>query len=794
MVDKKYWDIVNNMTLEEKVVLTSGANFWNTEGIPHLDIPSIMLTDGPHGLRKQGGKADHLGLNKSIPATAFPTAATLANSWDKDLLYRVGRALGKEASYENVSVLLGPGLNIKRNPLAGRNFEYFSEDPYLSGELASKMVQGIQSMGVSACAKHFAVNSQEIRRMNIDEIVDFRALHEIYLEGFRMVCEEGQVQSIMTSYNKVNGTFANENEYLLKDVLKNKWGFKGLVVTDWGGNNDRVKALVAGNHLEMPSTNRMTNKDIVQAIQQGELAEEILDERIVEYLSFLDMNQKQKQTVSTLDYTKQHVIAKEAALDSIVLLKNENNVLPLNEKDSIAIIGEFAKIPRYQGAGSSLINPTQVSALWDCFTKVHPNVSYAQGYPRFGTKNKRLLDRAIKVSKTVDKIVLFLGLDESSEAEGIDRTHLRLPKPQLELVEELVKLNKDIIVVLASGSPVELPFIENVKGIVHGYLPGQAGGEALFDILMGVHNPSGKLAETYPIKYADVSSKNYFPGIEVTSEHREGIFVGYRYFNSLDIPVNYPFGYGLSYTQFEYVDLKVSDTHVQVTLKNTGEKTGKEVVQVYIHKPNSQLVRANQELKGFTKVELEPMEERTIEIPLSKHAFSYFNREKMEWDTEDGEYEISVGSSSRNIHLTQSIDIVGSTHVVDVYNDKYKEIDIHNITSSDFEEIIGYSLPKSTWDRKAPLDENSIIEQGRYKSRTGLFINSTIDKLSDFYIWRGKPIAGNNVRFAQNMPFRGVARMSNGMVKMEAMDGLILMFNGRFFKGLGKFLKHYFRK
>lgn len=773
-----------SMSLEEKASLMSGANFWNTKSIDRLDIPSIMLTDGPHGLRKQGGKADHLGLNKSQPATCFPTAASLANSWDNQLLYQVGRGLGIEAAGENVSVLLGPGLNIKRNPLCGRNFEYFSEDPYLSGTLSAAMIQGIQSQGVAACPKHFAVNSQELHRMSVDEIVDDRALYELYLEGFRIAVEEGKAQAIMTSYNKVNGIYANENQDLLMNNLRNDWNFKGLVVTDWGGNNDRVEALKAGNHLEMPSTNEMTDRDIVNAVKLGKLEESVLDERVSEFLEFVDSVSISKDV--KVEYDKQHALAEKAAAESIVLLKNKDGLLPLNRETKIAFIGDFVKVPRYQGAGSSLINPTQVVSLYDALeASIYNNVTYAQGFDRFGKESSKLVKDALLVASSAEVVVLYLGLDESRESEGVDRKDMKLAQNQINLVASLKELGKPIVLVLAGGSPVELPFWDDISAAVHTYLPGQAGGEALLKVLTGVVNPSGKLAETYPLVYEDVASSQYYPGLEVTSEHRESIYIGYRYFAAIQQDVRFPFGYGLSYTEFEYSNMKYDNNKVHVTITNTGTVAGAEVVQTYVSMKESKTFRSSSELAGYSKVYLEAGESKVVVMDLRSHAFKVYDPIRKGWIIETGDYHISVASHSRDMKetITITLDGVEYSDVDKVKLEPYLTHEFRNLTAKDFEGLYGKLLPNPLWDRNKVLDMNDIVEQSRYTSNFGRFINWTIDKMSDFYMWRKKPNASNNMRFAQNLPYRGIARMSNGFMNMAMMNGLIEMSNGKFFKG-----------
>ncbi|WBW94956.1 glycoside hydrolase family 3 C-terminal domain-containing protein [Oceanirhabdus sp. W0125-5] len=771
----------------------SGANFWNTKAIPRLNIPSIMLTDGPHGLRKQGGKADHLGLNKSIPATCFPTAATLANSWDTELIKKVGEYIGNEASNENVNVLLGPGLNIKRNPLCGRNFEYFSEDPYLTGKLSAAMIQGIQKTGVSACPKHFAVNSQETRRMIVDEIVDERALHELYLEGFRYAVEDGKPKTIMTSYNKVNGVYANENTYLLKNVLKDQWGFDGLIVTDWGGNNNRVEGLKAGNQLEMPSTNGMTDQEIVEAVKNNELEEAILDERVESLLRIVFDTHKHTHCTKTISEETQHKMAIEAACKSLVLLKNEG-MLPLKDRNQkIAIIGDFADKPRYQGAGSSLIVPTKIDSLLNEIKKSSLNViGYEKGFKRLGGHSKTLQNKACYLAKQSDIVLLFLGLDEGSEAEGIDRKHMRLSDNQLLLLDKLHEVNGNIVLILAGGSPIEMPFIEKVKAVLHSYLPGQGGGSAIVKVLTGDINPSGKLSESYPISYSDVPSSKIYPGKYLTSEHRESIFIGYRYYDTAKKEILFPFGYGLSYTSYEYKNLIFNGKTASFSIRNTGEYEGEEIVQLYVKPLDRKVFSAEKELKGFVKVPLKPNEEKQIIIPLDKHAFSYYHVDQKKWVEASGEYEILIGASSRDIRLSSKLTKTGDSTVpyenIDVLI--YDSCDVHNIKTEDFEKLYGKKMPNSNWDESKILDRNDIVEQSKYGGIFGKCLYALIPFIKNLLSFMKKPITSNNVMFILEMPFRSIARMSGGRMNMEMLDGFIEMVNGHFFKGLFKMIKY----
>ncbi|CAM3467695.1 glycoside hydrolase family 3 protein [Isoptericola cucumis] len=787
------------MTLAEKASLMSGANFWNTKPVDRLGVPSIMLTDGPHGLRKQGGAADHLGLNASLPATCFPTAATLANSWDTDLVRRVGEALGAEAAAERVSVLLGPGLNLKRNPLAGRSFEYFSEDPLLSGKLAAALIRGIQSRGVAASAKHFAVNSQETHRMSIDEIVDERALHEVYLEGFRIAVTEGDPWTVMSSYNKVNGTYANENRELLDEILRRRWGFDGLVVTDWGGNHDRVAGLVAGNALEMPSTDGVTDREIVRAVEAGELDEAVLDARVDELLALVDRTapRDDARTVDhRVDHDRHHELAVEAARRSVVLLDNPRGTLPLGPRSGrVAVIGDFAATPRYQGAGSSLVNPTRVDTALDALRESDLDVvGYEPGFARRDVPSERRRRRAVRLAERADVVLLFLGLDESAEAEGVDRSHLRLARNQLALTRELVGLGVPVVVVLSGGAPVELPFAGHVDAVVHGYLAGQGGGRAIADVLVGRANPGGRLAETYPLRYADVPSSATFARTEATSEHRESIYVGYRYYDKVGMPVRYPFGHGLSYTEFAYADLRAGRTSARVTVTNTGEAAGVETVQLYVEPAGRGAgeFRAPRELAGFATVPLEPGESATLTIDYAEHAFDVFDTRAHDWRTAAGSYAVLAGASSRDIRLRAALEVEApagrAADPVVLRPDPrllphYVAGDVELVGDPEFEALLGRALPPSAWPTDRPLTRDDIVAQAKGRRGFGGLLHGLVELSGRVLLRLGKPLAANNTHFALDLPFRSVARMSGGKVDDAMLDGLLLMVNGQFLRG-----------
>lgn len=773
--------LINELTLEEKASLLSGANFWNTKAIKRLAIPSIMLTDGPHGLRKQGGKSDHLGLNASIPATCFPTAATLASSWDVSLLETVGATIGAEAASQKVSVLLGPGLNIVRNPLGGRTFEYFSEDPYLAGKLAARLTRGIQSNGIAASAKHFAVNSQEHLRMSMDEIVDERTLREIYLEGFRYVVKEAKPRTIMTSYNKVNGTYSNENTHLLHDILKKEWAYDGIIVTDWGGENDRVAGLKAGNQLEMPSTNGITDKEVVAAVKQGMLDESIVNDRVNDLLELTLTTHKALESPPTVNLEKHHEAAVDAARRSMVLLKNDEATLPLSPKARIAVIGDFATTPRYQGAGSSLINPTRIDDAYQYLVASGLTIiGFEPGFKRFGGKSNRLQNKAMQLAEQADTVVLFLGLNEISEAEGIDRKHMRLPENQYALVNELIKRNGKVVVVLAGGGPVELPFANDVSAILHSQLGGQGGGQAVCDLLTGKVAPSGKLAVTYPLSYSDVPLGDAFPGQERTSEHREGLYVGYRYYNTINTPVRYPFGHGLSYTTFSYKDIKSSQKSTSLTVTNTGGVAAEEIVQVYVHPVTKITFRPEHELKGFTKVRLEPGESKTVSIDFDEHSFAYYDTSKERWVTATGEYEVWIGSSSRDIRLKEVIAITGET-AVDPYNSTalslYYSGHVESVDSKTFETLLNRPLPPAKWDRTVPLTLEDTPLQLQYANLFGRTVYRSLLFFQKVLYLFNKPLTANNIAFIINMPLYKFERFSGGAVSRKKLERFLKLVN-----------------
>ncbi|OKP96072.1 glycoside hydrolase family 3 C-terminal domain-containing protein [Paenibacillus sp. P46E] len=667
--------LISQMTLEEKAGLCSGLDFWHTKGIERLGIPSVMVTDGPHGLRKQAESADHLGLHNSVPATCFPSAAGLASSWNRELIRRVGEALGRECQAEDVAVLLGPGANIKRSPLNGRNFEYFSEDPYLSSEMAANHIQGVQSQGVGTSLKHFAANNQEHRRMSTDAVIDERTLREIYLASFEGAVKQSQPWSVMCSYNRVNGEYASESETLLTRILRDEWGFEGFVVSDWGAVNERVKALQAGLELEMPSSGGIGDAKIVAAVNSGELSMETLDLAVERLLNFIGKRTENRIENASFDPEEHHRLAREVARESMVLLKNEDNLLPLAQEGKIAIIGEFAKKPRYQGGGSSHVNPTKLD---DAFAELQAvagasaSFQYAQGYELGSDEiNEELMREACEAALHSEVAVLFLGLPDRYESEGYDRSHLSLPASHIALIEAVAEVQKNLIVVLSNGSPVEMPWLGKIKAVLEGYLGGQAFGGAVADLLFGAVSPSGKLAETFPVKLSDNPSFLNFPGEGDKVEYKEGLFVGYRYYDKKELEPLFPFGFGLSYTEFEYSHLvldktAINDTEtvqVSVTIKNTGSRAGQEIVQLYVSDVESSFIRPLQELKGFQKVALQPGEAREVSFTLNKRAFAYYNVGLSDWHVESGTFRIGIGASSRDIRLNATLEVASTTEM-----------------------------------------------------------------------------------------------------------------------------------
>ena len=782
--------IIATLSIEQKAALLQGETVWTSLDLPDKGIPPMFMSDGPVGLRKQQGAADHLGLHASVPATCFPTAAGMANTWNTELGEALGRALGKEAASHDVHVVLGPGLNIKRSPLCGRNFEYFSEDPYLSGKMAAAYTRGIQENGVAACPKHFAVNSQELRRMAMDSVLDERTMREIYLTGFEMAVKEGGAKSIMTSYNMVNGVYANENAHLITDILRGEWGFDGYVVTDWGADNDHTEGVRAGSNLVMPMPGADCAIGLVEDVKAGKIEESVLDQRIYELLNVVyETHEAVKVAEKSFDRDAHHAIARRCAEESIVLLDNDG-ALPLNEGDSVAIIGEFAKDPRYQGAGSSQVNPTKMTNLYDALSGRLNISGYARGYDR---KNpapvQKLLDEAVSVAKAAKTVLLCVGLEEILESEGMDRLHMELSKSMQSLITEVCEANKNVILVLYGGSPFVMPERSLYRAAIHGYLGGQAGAEAMADAILGKVNPSGKLNESWPHSLEDNPSHNYYPSPERSSQYREGLYVGYRYYDSADVSVRYPFGYGLSYTSFAYSDLTVEGNDVSFTVTNTGDHDGKEAAQLYISCKNSGIYRPKKELRGFTKLAVKAGESVRATITLDDKAFRYYNAERCAWEIEDGDYEIMIAASVSDVKLSTTVHIDGVKYS-DNAPECYRTAAIKNVSDEDYKALLGREIPDGKWG--GVLTENDALCQLYYaKSGLARLIYKLLTSAKEKSIAKGKPDL--NIFFIYNMPFRAMAKMSGGLVSRRMMEDMLLIVNGHFFKGFGKLIADFFR-
>lgn len=790
----KHRAIIEKMTLEEKTAVLSGKNTWETRAVKRLEIPSIALSDGPHGIRKQAGAGDHLGLNASLPATCFPTAATIANSWDEGLGEALGQALGEEAAAQGVDILLGPGLNIKRSPLCGRNFEYFSEDPYLAGKMAASYVRGIQSRGVHACPKHFAVNSQELRRMAMNAVVDERTLREIYLTGFEIAVKEGGARSIMTSYNQVNGTYANENKHLLQDILRGEWGFGGLVVTDWGGSNSHTAGVEAGSDLEMPSPGLDSARELAAAVLEGRLAEDDLDSCVDRLLEAVLTVKGEKKTSRTFDQETHHLLARRAAAESAVLLKNQEKLLPLKAGTKVAVIGDFAVEPRYQGAGSSMVNPIQVETMERVIGDSQLSVvGISRGYERNGDPEDILKKEAVDLAEKAEVVIYCLGLNELGEAEGLDRSHMRIPQNQIDLLETLAKVNENIVGVISAGASIEMPWERNCRAILHCYLSGQAGASAMVDILTGEVNPSGRLSETYPIKYEDTPSFRNFPSTERNAEYREGIYVGYRYYDTSMVRVQYPFGFGLSYTEFSYSDLQVDEDGVTFTVANDGDCGGAEVTQLYIGLPEAAIFRPYKELKGFKKVFLKAGERKKVRIPFDDKTFRYWNCRTNKWETEGGNYLIMVGACVADIRLSGRLERKGTTGELPYDREQlpsYYSGLIQQVGEREFETLLGHPVPDGKWNGELGIND-AICQMYYAKSRLARLAYRCLTKRKKKSEDKGKPDL--NILFIYNMPFRGIAKMTGGMVSMEMVNGIVEMVNGHFFTGLKVVIAGYIR-
>jgi len=794
--------LITQMTLKEKASLCSGLNFWFLKGVERLDIPSIMVTDGPHGLRKQIGSGDHIGLEESVPATCFPTASALASSWNRSLVFQVGEALGEECQQEKVGVILGPGANIKRSPLCGRNFEYFSEDPYLSGEMAKSHINGVQSKGIGTSLKHYAANNQEYRRMTIDAVIDERALREIYLAGFEIAVKEAQPWTVMCAYNKINGTYASEHPRLMTDILKDEWGHDGLVVTDWGAMNGRVDGLKAGVELEMPGATNGNDEKIVAAVKSGELDKSILDSAIERILQMIFKAEETLSSDVVYDPIAHHALARRVAGEGAVLLKNEGDILPLAENCNVALLGRFAKEPRYQGAGSSLMNPTQVDNLYDELAKLigEENLSYAAGYDAQGDQaDEVLLAEAVESAKAADVVVVCAGLTDMYEVEGLDREHMNLPPGHDALIEAVTAVHEKVVVVLSNGSPVAMPWLADVAAVLEGYLGGQAGAGALADILVGKVNPSGKLAETFPIKLEDNPSHPYFPGGPATVEYRESIYVGYRYYDTVQQEVLFPFGFGLSYTTFEYSDLQLSQDKISESdtltvsfkVKNTGSVAGQEIVQLYVHDVEASTFRPEKELKGFEKVELEAGEETAVTIQLNRRAFAFYNTAISDWKVEAGAFDILVGASAQDIRLQAQLLVEADETTLSDTPAVYKNFPKGTaVSQQDFESLLGHPVPINKKDTKGHFTINTPFEDLN-DAFIGRQLNNFMQKQMGKMIagQEGTPTATLMEAMGRESPLRSMLMMGDGTVTREMLDSLVAILNGKTVSGAGALIK-----
>lgn len=758
MTKDQLQELIGKMTLEEKAAMCSGADFWHTESVERLGIPAMMVSDGPHGLRKQDQKADHLGVNDSIKAVCFPAGCGTAASFNRELITKMGEVLGEECQAEGVGVILGPAVNIKRSPLCGRNFEYYSEDPYVASEMAGALIEGVQKKNVGTSIKHFLANNQEHRRMSSSSEVDERTLREIYLAAFEGAVRKKKPWTVMCSYNRINGTYAAENKEVLTDILREEWDFDGFVMSDWGAVNNRVPDLYAGLELEMPSSGGINDKLIVEAVKEGRLEEAVLDRAVERILNIVYRFEENRDKTAVFDRDKDHETARKVAEETIVLLKNEGDILPLDEKEKIAFIGKYASKPRYQGGGSSHINSHKVTSAWDC-VKDWGNITLAEGFRDEKDEiDEALMAEAVEQAKAAGAAVIFAGLPDAFESEGFDRSHMRMPECQNELIARVAAVQPNTIVVLHNGSPVEMPWADQVKGIVESYLGGQAVGGAQVDILFGKVNPSAKLPESFPYKLEDNPSYLYYVGEGDRVEYREGVFVGYRYYDKKKMDVRFPFGFGLSYTTFDYSDLKLStesisdqdNLSVSVDVTNTGKMAGKEVVQLYVSDVESTVIRPVQELKGFEKVELAPGETKTVTFTLDKRAFAYWNTTLHDWHVESGEFLIRIGKSSRDIVLEASVNVTSTVRVPVRYT-----------LDTTFGDVM---KDPEAMEMMAPFMKLGILETGG-EEETGAASEAISSQMQEAMM--------------RYMPLRGLLSFSGGAVTMEQLQGMVDALNAR---------------
>ncbi len=786
-LDIRIEEILSQMTLEQKCALLSGETPFTTQAFENLGVPSLSFSDGPHGMRHQGEGANHLGIGGSDPATCFPTAVTVASSWDPTLGEQLGEALADEAATMGVNCVLGPGLNIKRSPLCGRNFEYFSEDPYLAGKMAAGYVRGIQGVGLSACPKHFAVNSQETRRQASDSIVDERTMRELYLTGFEIAVKESAPKTIMTSYNLVNGTYANESEHLLKEILRDEWGYGGSIVTDWGGSNDHVAGVRAGSTFEMPGPVPDAVLELEAAVNNGTLSQSDVDDRVPEALMLILSTQPtvEARRGTTFDADAHHALAREIAAQGIVLLQNGEkadggSLLPLAQGTRVALVGDFGKTPRYQGAGSSLVNCTKLDTLDSVLSSGEHGfayVGYAQGFQRGGITTPELMNEAVELARSADVVIMAIGLDEVAESEGLDRPNMRMDESQTKLLAAVHDANPNVVAVLHAGSQVETAWVGDACSVLYVALGGQAGASATLDVLSGRVNPSGHLAETWLHSLSDTPTDGRFPSDEFTSEYREGLYVGYRYHQKTGVPVAYPFGFGLSYTSFALSDLQVKKdaagrtTAVDFVLANTGDVDGAEVCQLYVGKPDARVFGPVRELKGFAKVFVKAGERTRVTIALDDKAFRYWNVQTNAWEIEGGSYELCVGTSCEDLPLRSVVEVAGTGAALPYQGldlASYESGQVKNAPDAQFAALLGHAIPQG----KVELDRNICfrdLTHGRSPllALVGLAVSHVV-KSSEA---KGSP--NLNALFIYNMPLRALAKNAGQIFSMGVVDAIV---------------------
>lgn len=790
-------DIIRKMTLEKKIAFCSGKSFWKTKDFPEHGIPSLFLSDGPHGLRKQEGESDHLGLNASRATTCFPTASAVASTWDLSLLEKMGEAIGKEAVKVGVNVVLGPGTNMKRNPLCGRNFEYFSEDPFLSGKLSAAWINGVQSTGTGVSLKHFALNNQELKRMSSDVRVDERALREYYLPAFEIAVKEADPTTLMCAYNMVEGTYCSDNKRLINDILREEWGFKGAVMTDWGAMNDRIEAFKAGLDLEMPGSQGRFDKEVKQAVEEGKLDEAYIDACVDRLLTLIDRTtNRNAENISEDVFENNHKLAYEVALAGGVLLKNEDNILPIDKSERIAVIGKLSEVPRYQGTGSSLVSPTKLTSLLEAMKAASEKVEYSQGYTINDKEDESLVSMAVKLAASVDKVILCIGLTDIFESEGFDRLHMRIPSNQISLLKAVAAVNSKIIVVLVGGSAVEMPWETYAKAILHMQLSGQAGGEAAADLLLGKASPCGKLSETYPIKYEDVVNSSYYGVNPKQTPYLESMYCGYRYFTTAKKAVRYPFGFGLSYTKFKYSDINVEDSgnyniEVSFNITNTGDFEGAEIAQVYVSAQTAGAYRPLRELKGFEKVSLKPGETKRVKVTLDKRSFAIFDEGKRDWVVESGTYKIQIGSNCEDIRLETALKLEGTEpkrsncspwyYTLKGVPSKADFLTIHR----PYPEYV--KKTKGTYDMTSSIKEmmeTSLVCKLMYKGMEGV-----IAKQSGGKVDYSNPSFKMLMDSASDNPMKSMPLFSPESMPVEVAEFFVDAANGQIFKGLVKLIK-----